>query len=729
LARRRFRYTFILVVAAAGATLAAVGGWRFARASAPVSGPIVLISIDALRADRLPAYGYQSIRTPAIAALSADGVVFERAYSHAPMTLPSHATLLSGRLPFETGVRGGPGFAINGSERMLAEMLDDRGYATGAVISSFALRRGTGINQGFSFFDGTLPQPSPDAAGDPLQRDGAVSERIAEEWLQSIRTPRAFLFLHLAEPHRPHAPPERFTASDAYDGEIAYADEIVGRLIKYLKTHQLYDQSTIILVSDHGEGLGDHGESAHGLLVHEEAVRVPLIIKPAAGEGAGRRVREAVQLADVTPTILDLAKAPIPGNLHGQSLKPAIDGSGRLPQRLIYSESLYGHYHFGWAGITSVTDGRYRLIRSPDEELYDLLNDPAARVNVVDRGDLRDVRASMAAALAQWSAGAVMPTPADVPLEDRDRFEALGYVGARFTEPTGSVPVVADVEALRAAVDRDVAHDWRQAIAILQGILKEHPASADVWARLAAVAGRAGRYESAIAACERVLSLRPADIDAQLAMASALWRLRRFDEAQRRAEIALSLTTEADASLQGSAHELLARIALNRRDAEAARTQAGLAEQAERERPVATFVEARLLQEDRQYDAALALFERAAASLGRSNRRWIADLEFFTAETLVRLERYDEAEYYFLEELRRFPLNTRARSDLASLYHTMQRHDDAFRALADLVRLTPTAEVYLQAARLSQSFGEPRRAAEFRLEASRLTTPSRRSGH
>ncbi len=230
---RPFRYTFILVLTALGATLAAVGGWRYARASAPASGPIVLISIDTLRADHLPAYGYTKVKTPAIDALAADGVVFERAYSHAPQTLPAHASLLSGRLPFETGVRDNIGFAIKPGERMLPQMLRDRGYSTAAVVSAFVLRKETGIGQGFDFFDGEMPQASLDTSIGQVQRDGGASEAIAEQWLASAGTTRAFLFLHLYEPHKPYAPPERFAEYAPYDGEIAYADEIVGLLIKY----------------------------------------------------------------------------------------------------------------------------------------------------------------------------------------------------------------------------------------------------------------------------------------------------------------------------------------------------------------------------------------------------------------------------------------------------------------------------------------------------------------
>ncbi len=158
---RPFRYTFILVLAAVCTTLAAVGGWRYARASAPVNGPIVLISIDTLRADHLPIYGYAKVKTPAIDALAADGVVFDRAYSHAPQTLPAHAALLSGRLPFETGVRDNVGFVVKPGERLLPQLLRERGFATGGVVSAYVLRKETGISQGFDFFDGEMPPSSP----------------------------------------------------------------------------------------------------------------------------------------------------------------------------------------------------------------------------------------------------------------------------------------------------------------------------------------------------------------------------------------------------------------------------------------------------------------------------------------------------------------------------------------------------------------------------------------
>ena len=725
---RPFRYTCILGLAAASTTLAAVGGWRYARASAPVSGPIVLVSIDALRADHLPVYGYKKLETPAIDALGADGVIFDRAYSHAPLTLPAHAALLSGRLPFETGVRGQAGFLVNDGERMLAEILEDRGYATGAVVSSFALRKETGIGQGFTLFDQALPPSSSETLGEPLQRDGTVSERIAERWLDSIGTTRAFLFLHLAEPHKPYEPPERFAQYAPYDGEIAYADEIVGRLVRYLKTHQLYDQSTIILVSDHGEGLGDHGESEHGLFVYSETVRVPLIIKPAAGDGAGRRVSDVVQHVDLVPTILDLAKAPVPGNLRGRSLKSLLDGSGRMQPRTVYAESLFGHYQFGWSGLASVTDGHYHFIKSAAAELYDLEKDPAERRNIAE--DSPEVAATLRGALEELLAGTSIPVARDVSPADRERFEALGYVGAIAPFPVADgAPVVAVVEAYRGAVDHDVKREWPEAIAILQRLLGDDPESVDSRVRLAAVAERSGRHGLAFDAYRRVIARRPDDASAYLGAATALWRLRRFDEAWPHAQRAASLAGDDDVRLIGAAHELLARIALGQHDADTALVEAGLAQQAEPGRPVPLFIEACQLQEQHRYGAALSTFEQALDDLGRTKGRPIADLHSFAADAMVRLYRYSEAEYHYLEELRFFPLGTRARAELAALYHTMERNDEAADVLADLVRLTPTPDAFTLAARMWQTFGNPRRAASLRLEAQRRNIRARDAGH
>ncbi len=644
---RPIRFTFILFLAGLCTALAAVGGWRYARASAPLSGPIILISIDTLRADHLPPYGYAHVKTPAIAALAADGVLFERAYSHSPQTLPAHVALLSGKLPSENGVRVDEGAAIKPGERLLPQMLRDRGYATAGVVSSALLGKGTGIGQGFEFFE------SPSLAG---SRDGDESETIAERWLASHST-RAFMFLHLDEPHAPYEPPDRFAEFAAYDGEIAYADEIVGRLVKYLKSHQLYDRSTIVLLSDHGEGLGEHGEDEHGLFVNQEAVHVPLIIKQESNTSPGRRVRDVVQHIDLVPTILDLVKAPLPWGLRGRSLKPLLEGTGRPEPVSVYSESLYGRTHFGWSAVTALTSDR-----TPAPVLADPLEDAAKKSEIVN--------------------------------------------------------------SYRRAVALAADSRWREAIPILQAILRQDVEMAEVWRLLGTVAARIDRHDDVLNASWYWIGLKPEDPNAYLAAAAALVKLKRLDEAREQAAVALTVASEKDRRPRAAAHELLARLALAKHDAETAREEAALALKADPAFPMPQYVDARLLYDQGKYDEALTLFERAAAALEKPGAVPIAELHFYMGDILIRQERTAEAEAALLEELRAFPQNLRARGALALLYHTGGRSDEASSAVSDLIRAIPTPDGYATAARLLTTFGDRRQAETVRAEGRRVFAES-----
>jgi arylsulfatase A-like enzyme/predicted Zn-dependent protease len=705
---RPFRFTFILVLAAVGTALAAAGGWRYARASAPVSGPIIVISIDTLRADHLPAYGYAKVRTPAIDALAADGVLFERAYSHAPQTLPAHAAILSGRLPFETGVRDNVGFTVKPGERLLPQMLRDRGYATGGVVSAFLLRKETGIAQGFDFFDGDMPAGAPDAAIGEAQRDGTASETVAEHWLESIGSSRAFLFLHLYEPHKPYAPPGRFSQYSPYDGEIAYSDEIVGRLIRYLKSHQLYDRSTIVLLSDHGEGLGDHGEQEHGLFVYDEAIHVPLIIKQESNAGGGRRVADVVQQIDLVPTILQLAKAPVPGALRGRSLRPVLDGTGDLSAPAVYSEALYGRYHFGWSELTALTDDRYRYIKAPQDELYELQRDPHERANLVEervqsRQAMRGVLDRLTTR-AQLAGGDALPDP-------KDTHQIL--------------------ETYRAAIDLAGERKWPQAIGLLQQILRDDPTIAEVWSQLAAFAERIDRFDLATDAYKHYVELKPSEPAGLLGAAASLLKQRKLDDARAHATLAADVAPERDRQSRAAAHELLARIALARRDAEGARKEATLAQEADPNLPLPDFIEARLLHDQGKFADALPLFEQALSGpqpQKKAPRTPLADLHYYAADTYGRLERYPEAEREFAAELRDFPLNVRARGGLALLYAGTDRADAAGSVIADMLRIAPTPESYALAARLWTTLGNRQQADAVRAEARRAFDAPRGGG-
>lgn len=742
---RPVRYTFILVLVALSTAMAAVGGWRFARASAPVSGPIILISVDALRADRLGAYGASNSRTPAMDTLATDGVVFERAYSPSPQTLPAHASLLTGRLPFRTGVRDTVGFALPPREETIAEVLRGRGYDTAAIVSSYALRQETGIDQGFAFFDDELTE-DPSMAVGPLVRDGTEAQQIAEHWLETARTDRAFLFLHLHGAHSPHRPLDGdLDLAGRYDHAVAYSDEAVGGLIQYLKSHQLYDQSTIILTSDHGEGLGDHGEQGHGLLLYEEAVRVPLIIKPAAGEGRVRRVPDLVQLVDLVPTIADLARAPLPDDLDGESLAPLLEGEGeRLSPRLIYAESLFGHYHFGWSPMASLTDGRFRYIRTSRDELYDLEADPHEQVNLVMEQPERTAR--LRSALDALHPGTAFPRPPSFEAataaevfdgtgnDVRHRLEALGYVVGTWRTPTpddGVLPdpkdKVAVLESYREAVDLAAGRQWLRAIEVLQVILRHDPGDADLWRRLAVTARRAGRHDRAVEAWRRAAARDPDDPGAPLGAAAALLHIGRLAEARAQAEAALVSAGDPEVDAKARAHELLARIALAQHDADAARSHADAALSLAPGRPLPEYVEGRLLFDRKRYADALPHFERALALLSDPAAGPIADLHLSAAETLVHLERHDEAEREFLEELARFPDNMRARTGLATLYDATGRAAEAADVIADLLLVHPTPDGYRAAAWLWTAFGQPKQAAAVRAESARVFPPAQAS--
>jgi len=713
---RPFRYTFIVGLVALATALAAVGGWRFARASAPVNGPIVLISIDALRADHLPAYGYRKVQTPAIDQLAADGIVFERAYSHVPLTLPAHAAMMTGKLPYETGVRDDVGFVIPARERLLAEVLRDRGFETAAVVSNIALRNETGMAQGFSLFDDEMPPRTGDDPRPAVHRDSADAEQVAEHWLGQSDAPRRFLFLHLDDPHAPYAAPARFDRFAPYDAEIAHADETVGRLLRYLKAHQLYDRSTIILLSDHGEGLGDHGEQEHGLFVYEEALRVPLIIKQAAGEGGGRRVTDVVQHIDVMPTILDFAKAPVPGNLNGRSLTPLLDGTGSFGPRMVYSESAFGRYHFGWAELQSMSDGTFRYIFAPSEELYDLRRDREQRTPIDDVKALALWRARLKDAVTAVATLKPSVLPADV----RDQLAELGAVGdppAVATEaerPADPKDKYRILEGYRAATTLAANNEWARAIDVLRGVVTNEGDVADVWSRIGGYETLLGRDGQAAAAFERVIAIDPVNARARLDAGRAYLSLRRFDNARRHAQ-ALTQMAEQPPTIQLEARILLADIALARRDAATAREQATSILELDPKSAFPAYVEGRLLYERGHYADALEAWAAATAP----SPLFAADLHQFLGETLAALGRHADAIPQFERAIAERPLQTGARLSLARAYARSGRKDDAVAALTSMTRALPTPDSFKLAADTAQRLGDPAQATALRAEARR----------
>ncbi len=682
------------------------------RTTSPADGPVILISIDTLRADHLPVYGYRQVQTPNIDSLAADSVVFDRAYSHTPQTLPAHTSILSGQLPVEHGVRDNIGFTVKSGQWFLQRALHDLGWPTAGFVSAYVLRRATGIDQGFDTFDSDLPAASPELSIGQVQRDGALTLAAADKWLDARGKRRFFLFLHFYEPHKPYAPPARYAMYAPYDGEIAYADELVGRLLGRLRESGLYDRSTILLLADHGEGLGDHGEQEHGMFLYQETTHVPLMIK-VAGHHKQLRVAAPVQHIDVAPTILDLIGAPIPGSLHGRSLKPLLDGTGTVADTGIYAEALYSRYHFGWSELYSLTDSRYRLIRAPRDELFDLERDPRESRSIA--ADRPQVRQAMRTALEKVIGGTSIAAPSAVSDEDRQRLSALGYVGsgndAALSLPGDSLPDPKDkvhvLEKYRQASDLAGAMKFADATVLYRELLAEDPEMSDVWLQLAQVLLRQGMTAEAVHAYREVIKRNPKDAGSLLGAGGGLLRLGRVDEAEKHAMLAVSVAP-------AGAHELLAKIALARHDRQAALREAKLAQDADPTLPMPLYVEGLLLYNEGHYAEALAVLLRARQQLeGRTLQ--MNDLNYYIGDSLARLERYAEAEPYLLQEIRVFPYNTRARAGLAMLYRAMGRDAESERAIDELLRIAPTPEGRSLAAQLWTMFGEPERARQVKI--------------
>ena len=438
---RTLRPLAALLVATAAAILAACS-----RRRRPPKN-VVLVSIDTLRADHVGCYGAKGNPTPNIDRLAARGVRFEKAWSAVPMTTPSHVTLMTGLMPPTSGVR------TNGRERVpdgrttLAEILRAKGFSTAGFVGAFPLDRQFGFDRGFDLYDDRMPKFDRGPSRFSAEQKGSVVVDRALEWYGSRnRAKPFFLFVHLYDPHGPYAPPEPFRskyAKDPYTGEVAYADEQVGRLVAALEKDGRRDDTLFVVLSDHGEGLGEHGELTHQVLVYDSTLRVPLVL---AGPGlpAGKVTPEPARLVDLLPTLCNRIGAKSPEGIAGVDLAPAWSPkrSPLPPKRLFWAESLEPEVQYGWARLTSVRDGRWKYIRAPQEELYDVDADPGETQNLLSRGKgarplrLLGAGSGLAEPLPRLLKRATPflarggQAPQSIDPEAAKRLQSLGYLGA-----------------------------------------------------------------------------------------------------------------------------------------------------------------------------------------------------------------------------------------------------------------------------------------------------------
>ncbi|MFY9558857.1 MAG: sulfatase-like hydrolase/transferase [Terriglobales bacterium] len=491
---------------------------------------ILLITLDTTRADRMGFLGSKRGLTPNLDAMAQQGVVFTRAYSHVPITTASHTTILTGTYPQFNHVND---FGIPLSSRLpyLPDLLRAQGYHTGAFVGSLILDPldGTapGFDRGFEVYD----------AGFHLRRHGADRYKSVERragdvvnhalgWLSQLPNGPFFLWVHLYDAHDPYDPPAPFKArfsAQPYDGEIAYADASVGKLLDELRKHGLYDETLIAVMADHGESLGAHGENTHGIFLYDETLHVPLLFKLPASHAAGRRVDTRARLVDVAPTLLQEMGIPIPKEMQGESLsallKPVAKGPGAATpdERSAYAETDYPHRAFGWSSLRALRTGKYLYIRAPERELYNQVADPEAAHNLAPGA--KAVADTIGSQLDEFRSktSQTLVELAKPDAEQMQKLQALGYVAsasseARDSEKLGGADPKTKIQVSNLLHDAmfDVEDGrYEEAIPLLKRALAEQPDLPVANMQYGIAQARLKNYAEAIGPLQKAVQLMP----------------------------------------------------------------------------------------------------------------------------------------------------------------------------------------------------------------------------
>ena len=564
-----------------------------ARAVADSSPPnLLLITIDTLRADHLSCNGAQNVATPNLDRLAADGVNFTRARSPVPLTLPSHASILTGNYPPTHGIRDNASSRLAESQLTLSEALRSKGIETSAFVGSFVLDRRFGLDQGFDTYDDQV-------AAAPEELESLEAERSADdvfsafdEWFSARETSRPFFaWLHFYDPHAPYTPPEPFATkyrADPYAGEVAYVDAVIGRVIGRLEEEDLLQRTVMAVVGDHGEGLGEHGERTHSLLIYNSTLHVPMILFGPGPIEAGARVQSLVRTIDLAPTLLELAGHQ-QGFGEGQSLVPLIergeeDSESREADLIdaAYSESLYAQRNLGWSSVRGLETGTHRLILGPDPELYDLLVDPeeqhdlaAARPELIKELNLLLDQV----ALEPVGERGESKTPAMDP-ETVEQLRSLGYLSGS-SASSGAIgkdgevnprKFIGDWERIEEGLRYYVQDDFANAAERFASVLSAHPETRLLYEYLGSCYERSGKADEAEKVYRSALDMGLESSEFHLGLA----RISMEKGDSRAAEDELLNAIELD-PLSVVAHHTLGDVYRGRKDFERAQEQYQLA--------------------------------------------------------------------------------------------------------------------------------------------------------
>ena len=552
-------------------------------AKKPVRPHVFLVTIDTLRADHVHCYGYERVETPALDALAKVGFRFAQAFTPSPITNTSHTSILTGLLPGRHGVTD---FAVplSPTHPTLAELLHKQGYHTAAFIGAVILDSKTlapGLDRGFDFYDNFPQHPTTKSRWGRVERRGMVVEQHVETWLTAHPGGAHFVWVHLYDPHDPYEPPAPYLQrykDHLYDGEIAYADSALGNFIAYLKKHGMYENSVIVVVGDHGEGLGEHHEDTHGIFLYDSTTHVPLIVKlPAASAGAKPGVVDAqVRTIDILPTVLDLVGAAALPEADGESLTAYFAGP-EPAARTVFGETDYP-LRFGWAPLRSVRAEGLKFIEAPRPELYELHSDSGELHNSYEpwspqvqkfRGMLAAVRAKEAP--PENSRGVVSEGTIN-------ELKALGYLGPADAGSATNVPEpsllpdpkdrIEEQNLLHAAMIASEDGRPDEARRALEKVLQVNPKSPTALRDLGEVELKAGEYAKAAQHLKGAMEARPDDASAAFHLGQAQEKIHDLNGARDALETSLKLQPG-----QFQARLLLGEVYLGLKDAKAAEDQ------------------------------------------------------------------------------------------------------------------------------------------------------------
>ena len=664
---------------------------------------VVLISVDTCRADRLNCYGFGQKTTPHIDAVARDGVLFTRAHSTNPITLPAHSSMLTGTNPPYHGVHDNINYRLGDSNVTLAEILHEHGFQSAAFVGSYVLASRFGLDQGFDTYDDESPANS--ATIFFAERSAEDVSRRAREWLDDHGDEQFFLFVHYFDPHNPYSPPEPFAAryhGDAYAGEIAYTDDCIGQVIAKLKSLGIYDSTLLVITADHGESLGEHTETTHSYFIYQNTIRVPLIVK-APGVMQGATVDEPASIIDIVPTVLGLLGKRAPPPVQGADLSSFLFDPGKpMGDRYLYCESLVPT-KYGCSPLRGLVHGKWKYIWTARPELYDLGRDPAEATNLIhDEPQIaQELDKRLREIVVEQGRTDVADSSLRLDRQSVERLKSLGYVGG---------------SAMRTSLELDPnSEDPKDFVDTYVQLRKAH----------AYYAKR--QFAEAQMECLEILNQRPRNQEAHMVLGViALDEGRYADAVAHYSTYLAGLAKASDASSKQTVVRLDVEIAISHGNLGNALQSQGRFEEAVAHYKKALRLDPNNVEAHNNWGYALEALGRPQEAIAHYQdalriKPEIAEVHYNWGKALAKLERFDEAIAHYQDALRIKPDLAEAQNNWGILLEALGRPQEAIAHYQDALRIKPEhAEAHYNWGKALQTLGRSQEAVAHYQEALRI---------